>query len=1063
MRLLLIFLILFSLKGFAESHDFTAEVNQLKSQLQQLESDPQSPFTEVYQQSLQHIQEILRLRQQAEDLRREIETLPQQLEQAKNPAQPPDSELPPAEIAETELQPTLVKTKARLINLEQSQDELNRTLRDSDKLLLSKREKQSALQQQLNNSNKSLPAAVKETELQKARNEALSYKQLVLESTLEVTELEILALPGRTELATLSQKSLESKIQTYTAWINAAELRLQQVNRAAAEKTLRQLESSDTDSNPILQQALNRNNETAGAVRLALAETEQTIQHRKQLEQQLQVIRQTYDAIQLQLELGLGYTGSEVRKHIQQLPKTLKTEATQNRLKELRLSQLTLSQPLQPSMAKDLSEQQLTKLNQLEVSLTELIQEQRTLQQKQISELSQLLLIKEQFNAQISDSKSLFNKHLLWLPSAEPVSIQWPAQIISGAIAMGNELPALLQPYADQLGEKLSLPISILFASLAIALFCRRYLNERQPLWCKQIGNVSLDHISHTLRPLLYSPLVALPVPLFLYALGRQLDGDDAVVRNLFYILALISWLYLTIMQWLQQPNGLLQGQFNLPALTAHTLKKRLSWLFWVNTPLITLLFLLDLSGNDTVTAGPARLTLLLITISFTLFWVSLRHSVPRQLENTDTPGFWNNLGVWIGLIIAFNITMAGLILWGYTLSASILIGLMFLLVCIGILAYLIFHLGRRWLLIEERKLHFAQARARRAEILSAREEQKDPPPPLQENFIDLQTISEQGTMLLKTITTLIFLTLAWFTLGWTLPALEVLDTVTLWTTESAEEGIQSLITLKQIVFALAALTITFIAARNLPSLVELLILNYLPLAHGTSYAISTLLKYTLIIIGLISFLNFLGLEWGKLQWLIAAMGVGLGFGLQEIVANFVSGLIILFEKPVRIGDTVTIGGVTGSVSRIQIRATTITDWDRKEVIIPNKTFITDQLINWSLTDAITRVVIPVGVAYGSDTDQVTELLQQAAETNNNVLSEPEPMAYFLAFGNSTLDFELRAHISSMDKRTRTIHELHLAIDQLFREHGIEIAFPQMDLHLRSNDTDKNSDNDDKN
>ncbi len=147
----------------------------------------------------------------------------------------------------------------------------------------------------------------------------------------------------------------------------------------------------------------------------------------------------------------------------------------------------------------------------------------------------------------------------------------------------------------------------------------------------------------------------------------------------------------------------------------------------------------------------------MLITISFTLFWVSLRHTVPQQLEHANTPGFWNNLSLWIGFIIAFNIAMIGIILWGYTLSASILIGLMFLLVCIGILAYIIFHLGRRWLLIEERKLHFAQALARRAEILSAREEQKDPPPPLQENFIDLQTISEQGTMLLKTITMLIF------------------------------------------------------------------------------------------------------------------------------------------------------------------------------------------------------------------------------------------------------------------------------------------------------------------
>ncbi|WP_169336941.1 mechanosensitive ion channel domain-containing protein [Amphritea japonica] len=1062
MRLLLIFLMLFSLKGFAVSSEFTAEINQLETQLQQLENDPDSPFIEVYQQALHHIQEVISLREQAQDLRREIETLPQQLEQAKKSTPQSDSELPATNIAEDELQPLLVKTKARLIDLEQSRDELKRTLRDSDKYLLSQREKQSSLEQQLNSSVPATPAATQTTELQKLRDEAFRYKQLALESALEVTELEILALPGRTELALLNQKHLESSIQNYTQWINQAELRLQQANRAAAEKTLSQLDSSETDSNPVLQQALSRNNETAELIRQGLAETEKTALRRKQLEQQLQVIRQTYEAIQLQLDLGLGYTGSEVRKHIQQLPKTLKSTTTQNRLKELRLSQLTLSQPIQPPATEGLSAQQRTKLSELEASLSELTQEQRTLQQKQISELSQLLLIQKQFNLQISDSKALFNKHLLWLPSAEPITAQWPAQILSGSLTVGGELPHLLQPHFDQLASKLSLPISLFLASLAVAIFCRRYLNRRQPLWCKQLGNVSEDHISHTVRPLLYGPLVALPIPLFLYTLGRQLNGDDAPLQNLFYMLALISWLYLTVMQWLQQPYGLLQGQFSLPPSTTSTLKKRLRGLFWVNTPLIAILFLLDLSGSDIVTAGPARLTLLLITIGFTLFWISLRHTASQRLDSVDKSGFWSNISLWIGIIIAFNIAMAGLILWGYTLSASILIGLMFLLVCIGILAYLIFHLGRRWLLIEERKLHFAQALARRAEILSAREEQKDPPPPLQENFIDLQTISEQGTMLLKTVTTLIFLTLAWFTLGWTLPALDVLDTVTLWTTESAEEGVLSLITLKQIVFALAALTITFIAARNLPSLVELLILNYLPLAHGTSFAISTLLKYSLIIIGLISFLNFLGLEWGKLQWLIAAMGVGLGFGLQEIVANFVSGLIILFEKPVRIGDTVTIGGVTGSVSRIQIRATTITDWDRKEVIIPNKTFITDQLINWSLTDAITRVVIPVGVAYGSDTDQVTKLLLQAAEASNNVLSEPEPMAYFLAFGNSTLDFELRTYISSMDMRTRTIHELHLAIDQLFREHNIEVAFPQMDLHLKSNDADKNNDTDDK-
>ncbi|WP_428035780.1 mechanosensitive ion channel domain-containing protein [Amphritea sp.] len=1050
MRLLFIFLLLFSLNGQAEPSDLNADLTRLESQLQQFEKDPENPLNTLYQQTAQHIQEIISQRQQAKDLRVEIEAQPKQLQQARHQAPQRTAKLPETLPPAAELQPLLIKTKAALIDLEKYQDELQETIRSSDKLLLSKREKQASLQQQLNSSLSSAPAIPPTTELQKAREQLRIYQQMAMESALEVTELEILVLPGRAELAALNLNNLQAQIQSYKTWINTAEEHLQQQSRAAAEKTLSQLESADTDNNPVLQQAVNRNNETADLIRQGLAETEQTVQRRKQLEQQLQIIRQTYQAIQLQLELGIGYTGSEIRKHIQQLPKNLKSDNTRSRLKELRLSQLTLSQPTPPADTAGLSATQSSKLNQLHQSFAELIAEQRSLQQKLISELSQLLLVQEQFNAQIADSKALFNKHLLWLPSAEPISVKWPEQIISGVIAISNELPMLLQPYLTVLADKMFVPLLALLISLPIALICRRYLNRRQPVWCKEIGNVSLDHISHTIRPLLYSPLVALPIPLFLYALGRQFGKDETSLQNLFYIIAFICWLYLTVMRWLKQPDGLLTGQFGFPEQTARKLRKRLRWLFWSNTPAIAFLFLLDQSSNETVTAGPARLLLLLITIGFTLFWISLWHAAPQSASKR----LWSNISVWIGVIIVFNLAMAGLIIWGYMLSAGILIGMMFLLVCIAILAYLIFHLGRRWLLIEERKLYFTQALARRAEILSAREEQKDVPP-VKENFVDLQTISEQGNMLLKTVTALIFLTLAWFTLGWILPALDALDTVTLWSTGSGDNGVLNFITLKQIIFALAALTVTFIAARNLPGLFELLVLNYLPLAPGTSYAVSTLLKYCLYITGLISFLNFLGLEWGKLQWLVAALGVGLGFGLQEIVANFVSGLIILFEKPVRIGDTVTIGGVTGNVSRIQIRATTITDWDRKEVIIPNKTFITDQLINWSLTDAITRIVIPVGVAYGSDTELVTKLLLRAAEENRNVLSDPVPMAFFLAFGNSTLDFELRAHISSMDKRNQAIHELHGTIDKMFREHNIEIAFPQMDLHLRSNDTGK--------
>jgi potassium efflux system protein len=259
-------------------------------------------------------------------------------------------------------------------------------------------------------------------------------------------------------------------------------------------------------------------------------------------------------------------------------------------------------------------------------------------------------------------------------------------------------------------------------------------------------------------------------------------------------------------------------------------------------------------------------------------------------------------------------------------------------------------------------------------------------------------------------------------------------------------------ITLADVAIALLIVLATVVALKNLPGLVEIVMLQRLPLDAGSRYAIDTVLRYAIGIAGLFAAFSAIGLSWSNVQWLAAALTFGLAFGLQEIFANFISGLIILAERPIRIGDTVTVQNISGTVTRIRMRATTISDWDRKELVIPNKAFITGDVVNWTLSDPVLRISVPVGVSYGADVDQAERLLLSAAKAEESVLGDPAPYVFFTSFGESTLDFELRVFIPHIDYLVRVRHALHMRIIKAFREAGIEIAFPQRDIHVRSID-----------
>jgi small-conductance mechanosensitive channel len=238
--------------------------------------------------------------------------------------------------------------------------------------------------------------------------------------------------------------------------------------------------------------------------------------------------------------------------------------------------------------------------------------------------------------------------------------------------------------------------------------------------------------------------------------------------------------------------------------------------------------------------------------------------------------------------------------------------------------------------------------------------------------------------------------------------------------------------------------------ANTLTVFVGKLVLPRLPLTRGVPYAISTVFYYVLLLLVALATLSATGVDLNKLTVLTGALGVGLGFGLQNIVNNFVSGLILLFERPIHVGDTVDVGGLVGTVRRIGARSSTVVTFQGAEVIVPNSNLISNQVINWTLSSEWRRVDVPIGVAHGTDPERVIKLLVEVAQSHPGVLLARPPMAFFLGFGESALRFELRFWSDQQDTWFQLQSDVTVAVAKAIKEAGIEIPFPQRDLHVRS-------------
>jgi potassium efflux system protein len=672
------------------------------------------------------------------------------------------------------------------------------------------------------------------------------------------------------------------------------------------------------------------------------------------------------------------------------------------------------------------------------------------------------------------------DQRILWIPSGAVVR---PELVADGLKALSWLLdPRFWGQLVRALGTVavraplLGVLVAILFA-LSLAL--RPRIRER----IRTRGQETLDPTCTRQAPMWetfgLSLLLALSGPGLLAYLGWSLGvspNATQFVRCIAHgaLMAALVWFVFEIPLQLLRRMGLADAHFGWPSEAVRSLRRHLTWLAAIAVPAVFAIQLFEMRDEEAWKESIGRLAFLVLMGATAVF----THLVLRERVGalwciaSAAPELSIRRWLWRtahALALTVTVFLAVAAVRGYYWTSLQLASSYYFTLVFLFLLMVALQLCVRWSLLARRRLVLMRAEEAR-EKAAAKRAQEAPESGVDaleraEPEVDLAAVTAQTGRLLKSGALLAVVLGLWVIWADLLPAVGILREVELWSTSGTvtfevtdATGEQRLVqeerlvpvTLVDLCLALLIGVMTLVVARNLPGLLEISLFHKLQTGTGERYAYAAILKYGITLVGVVLALGVIGVSWSNIQWLVAAVGLGLGFGLQEIFANFVSGLIILFERPIRVGDTVTVGDISGTVTRIRIRATWITGFDRKELVVPNKEFVTSKLVNWSLSDAILRVDMPVGIAYGSDTQKAMEVLHRAADENEHVLREPRPQVLFLGFGDSALQFELRVFSPDVERRLLIKHQLHLAVDAGFRAAGIEIAFPQRDLHLRS-------------
>ncbi|GIW98211.1 MAG: potassium transporter [Pirellulaceae bacterium] len=668
----------------------------------------------------------------------------------------------------------------------------------------------------------------------------------------------------------------------------------------------------------------------------------------------------------------------------------------------------------------------------------------------------------------VREYRKFIDEHVLWIRSSSRLGLPHLSQSVEAftwLVSAENWASAVQLLWADIRTAWWAYAL-VLTTVMWLVLYGSRLRRKLAEL-SQKAAKGSCTKFSLTGESTLLTLLLALPLPLLLWGLAwrfRTAAGVEGNPRGAAEFLrawaaglemAAIAVVPMETLRQICRSNGLGDKHFGWDSQITALLKTNLRWLIDISLPLIGVMGVLQSTSSTSWAESLGRICFLVLMVILSLFLAQVfrpRQGIFSRFISEHPNGWLARLRyVWYSAIVAGPLLLAMASAIGYHYTAQRIANHLSSTAWMIVALVIVYSLLSRWLLLSRRKLMIAQARQRLEEAAQRESSSDAPPRPADSEEVNLVAINEQTRRLLFSFAMTAGLIGAYYIWSDVLPAISLLNRFELWQVQGATPDETVAITLAHLILVIPIVVLVTIAARNVPGLLEIF-LQHLPITKAAKYAITTLVRYCIVALGIILVASTIGLRWSSVQWLVAALGVGLGFGLQEIFANFVSGLILLFEQPIRVGDIVTVDGVTGTVSRIRIRATTIVNWDRQELIVPNKDMITGKLLNWTLGDTTNRITLNVGVAYGSDIVRACEVVGRICQEHEAVLKDPPPMVTFESFGDSSLNIVVRAYLQSLENRLRTIHELHQAIYLAFAEEKIEIPFPQRDLHIRSLD-----------